>query len=57
MQDEVARMLLLFAGEAEPLLQLTPEEEADLRKAEAEADRGEFASDEEVRAIFAKYGA
>ena len=48
-------MLLLFAGEGEPPIQLTPEEEADLAEAEAEADRGEFATDEEVQAIFAKY--
>ena len=53
-QDEAARMLLLFAGEGEPPIQLTPEEEADLAEAEAEADRGEFATDEEVQAIFAK---
>lgn len=57
MQDEVARMLLLYAGESELFIQLTPEEEADLAEAEAEVDRGEFATDEEVRAVFAKYGA
>ncbi len=54
-QDEAARLLLLFAGEDGLVIQLTPEEEADLAEAEAEADRGEFATDEEVQAIFAKY--
>ena len=46
MQDEVAHMLMLYAGETEPVIQLTPEEEA---------DRGDFATDEEVQAIFPKY--
>ena len=55
MQDEVARMLLLYAGESEPVIQLTPEEEADIAKAEAQADRGEYATDEEVRAVLAKF--
>lgn len=54
-QDEAARMLLLFTGEDGPVIQLTPEEEADLAEAEVEADRGEFATDEEVQAIFDKY--
>jgi predicted transcriptional regulator len=54
-QDEAARMLLLFAGEDGPLIQLTPEEEADLREADAEIARGEFATEEEVKAVRAKY--
>jgi len=32
---------------------LTPEEEADLEASLAEAERGEFATDEEVRAMWA----
>ncbi len=55
MQDEVARMLLLYAGESDPVVPLTLEEDEDLAEAEAEADRGEFATDEDVQAIFAKY--
>ena len=35
---------------------LTPEEEADLDASLAEAERGEFATDEEVRAVWAKHG-
>jgi hypothetical protein len=35
---------------------LTVEEEADLEASLAEAERGEFATDEEMRAIWAKYG-
>jgi hypothetical protein len=53
-QDELARMLLQLAGEAQPLLQLSPEEEASLDESLAQADRGEFATDEQVRAIWAK---
>jgi hypothetical protein len=56
MQDEVARMLLAFAGIEQPAIQLTPEEEADLAEADAEIERGELATDEEVRAMWAKYG-
>jgi hypothetical protein len=54
MQDELARMLLQLAGEAQPLLQLSPEEEASLDESLAQADSGEFATDEQVRAIWAK---
>jgi hypothetical protein len=53
-QDELARMLLQLAGEDQPLLQLSPEEEASLDESLAEADSGEFATDEQVRAIWAK---
>ena len=35
---------------------LTPEEEADLDASLAEAERGEFATDDEVRAVWAKHG-
>jgi hypothetical protein len=53
-QDELARMLLQLAGEDQPLLQLSPEEEASLDESLAQADSGEFATDEQVRAIWAK---
>ena len=53
-QDELARMLLQLAGEGLPLLQLSPEEEASLDESLAQADRGEFATDDQGRAIWAK---
>ena len=56
MQDEIARMVLAFAGAEQPAYQLTPEEESELEEALAAAARGDFATDEEVRAIWAKYG-
>jgi predicted transcriptional regulator len=55
-QDELARILLQLAGVAQPPYQLTPEEAADLDASLAEAERGEFATDEEVRAMWAKHG-
>jgi hypothetical protein len=55
MQDEIARMVLAYAGHDEPVIELTPEEEADLIEAQAEMERGEFATDSEVEAVFSKY--
>jgi hypothetical protein len=51
-QDELARILLQLAGVEQPPYELTPEEEADLDASLAEAERGEFATDEEVRAMW-----
>jgi hypothetical protein len=55
-QDELARMLLQFAGVDQPPMQLTAVEEADLAEADAEVLRGEFATDEEIAAMWAKHG-
>ena len=55
-QDELARALLELAGVDQPLIQLTAAEEADLAEAEAEVARGELASADEVRAMWAKRG-
>jgi hypothetical protein len=54
-QDEIAQVLLRLAGDEAAPIQLTPEEERDLAEALAEAERGEFASDESIRALWAKY--
>ncbi|WP_454645967.1 hypothetical protein [Bradyrhizobium liaoningense] len=55
-QDELARTLLELAGVDQPPIQLTAAEEADLAEAEAEIARGELASPDEVRAMWAKHG-
>ncbi len=57
-QDEFARVLFRLAGddEAGGVYQLTPEEAASFAKSLDEAERGEFATDEDVRAIWAKHG-
>jgi predicted transcriptional regulator len=57
MQDQAALMLLTYAGDEEPSIELTPEEESDLRQALAEMARGELASDDEAEAVFSKYRA
>ena len=56
MQDDLARMVLAFAESETAPVQLTPEEDAALALSEGQAARGEFASDTEVRAIWAKHG-
>ena len=54
-QDSLARILLQFAGE--DFRQADHEgEDASFDMSLAQADRGEFASDDEVRAIWAKHG-
>ncbi len=55
-QDAIARMVLSYAGEGEAVYRFTPEEEAEQDEADAAEARGDFATDEEVRAIWAKYG-
>jgi predicted transcriptional regulator len=42
--------------EDQSVVQLTAEETASLAESLAQADRGEFATDEQVRAIWAKHG-
>jgi predicted transcriptional regulator len=54
-QDDLARILLQLAGKDQPVIQLSAAEEASLAESLAQADRGEFATDEQVRAIWAKY--
>jgi hypothetical protein len=56
-QDKVARMVLRFVNEELSPVQLTPEEEAELAKAEREVQRGERACNEEITALWAKNGA
>ncbi len=57
-QDEIARAMLALAGEEESgeVYILTPEERAALAESREAAERGEFATDEEVRAVWAKFG-
>ncbi|GAB6844621.1 hypothetical protein HNR00_000377 [Methylorubrum rhodinum] len=54
-QDEIARLVLAYAGEDDEVLVLTPDEEADLLEARSEMERGEFADATAVEAVFAKY--
>jgi predicted transcriptional regulator len=56
-QDDLAHAILQLAGSelAEPV-PLSPEEREAIERSMAQASRGEFATDGEVRAIWAKYG-
>ena len=55
-QDDLARVLLELAGEDQSVVELTPEESAALDESLAQADRGEYATDDQMRALWAKYG-
>ena len=56
-QDEIARSVLFLAGEEAEPVELTAAERAWLAPSLAQAARGEFATDDEVAALLAKYGA
>jgi predicted transcriptional regulator len=56
-QDDIAHVVLRLAGaDDEPPVTLTPEEQAAIAASKAAAARGEFATDEQVRAVWAKHG-
>ena len=55
-QDDIARVVLRLAGNEEPPVVLSDEERAALTLSKAAAARGEFATDDQVRAVWAKHG-
>jgi hypothetical protein len=55
-QDDIARLLLQLAGDEQPVMQITDAERASFAKSRAEAARREFATDEQVRATWARHG-
>lgn len=55
-QDEIARELLIFAGEEVGPVPLTSEERAAVAAGRAAAARGELASEAEVRSLLARHG-
>ena len=55
-QDDIARLVLTLAGEEQPPIQLTPDEERSLQDSLGQAARREFATDEQVLAVWAKHG-
>jgi hypothetical protein len=56
-QDDIARVVLGLVGtDDEPPVPLAPEEEAAIAASKGAAARGEFATDEQVRAVWAKHG-
>ena len=55
-RQDMAGELLLSLAESKTQYQLTPEQIADLKLAIGEADRGEFASDQEMADTWKKFG-
>ncbi len=55
-QDGIARFVLQLAGNEQPVMHLTVEEKASFAKSRGEAARREFATDEQVRATWARHG-
>lgn len=57
-QDDIARIVLQLAlpDAAEQPVALSPAERAAVRASKAAAARGEFATDEQIRTVWAKHG-
>jgi hypothetical protein len=56
-QDNIAHIVLRLTGaDDEAPVPLTPEEHAAITASKGAAARGEFATDEQVRAVWAKHG-
>jgi hypothetical protein len=57
-QDDIARIVLRLAGTDDEgsLVHLTPSERSAISISKAAAARGDFATDEEVRAVWSKHG-
>jgi hypothetical protein len=55
-QDDIARLVLQLASDDSPPAPLTDVERAAINLSKAAAARGEFATDDQVRAVWAKHG-
>ena len=56
-QDDIAHVVLRLTGaDDEPPVPLTPGEQAAITASKAAAARGEFSTEEQVRAVWAKHG-
>lgn len=56
LQDEIARIVLSLAGDKDEPVALTPEEDAAIVRSMEAADRGEFATEAQLGAVWAKHG-
>ncbi len=56
LQDEIARLVLSLVGDEDGPVVLTPQEDAAIARSMEAADRGEFATDAQLRAVWAKHG-
>jgi predicted transcriptional regulator len=56
-QDEIASVIMQLAGtDPTPPVPLSAEERDAIARSKKAADRGEFATDEELKAVWAKHG-
>ena len=56
-QDDIARAIMQLTGSGSPApIALSPEEREAIARSKAAGNRGEFATDEQVRAVWAKHG-
>ena len=55
-QDDIARIVLQLVSDEVAPLPLSAEEKAAIAESKAQAAQGLFATDEEVRAVWAKHG-
>lgn len=55
-QNDIARIVLQLAGNDSAPIALSAEERAAINESKAAAARGEFATDEQIRAVWAKHG-
>ncbi len=55
-QDDIAQIVLMLAADDQPAVELTAAEEASFQQSLDQAARREFATDEQVRAVWAKHG-
>ena len=56
-QDEIARLIMRLANaDDQPPVMLTPAEREAIARSKAAAERGEFATDEQVRAVWSSRG-
>jgi predicted transcriptional regulator len=54
-QEDAMRMLLAMEEQDAAVYELSPEELTDIEESLREVERGEFATDEEVAAVFNRY--
>ena len=55
-QDEVAEAIFALTGSSQSVAELTADEAEAIARSKAAALRGEFASEDQVRAVWSKYG-
>jgi hypothetical protein len=56
MQDDIARVVLQLAHDDAAAVTLSSDDREAISISKAAAERGEFATDEQVRAVWAKHG-